>query len=327
MKKIILSLFIAAISYSSFGQQSPITVKKSTTRHGPEKGSLIIIGGGGSTPKIWAKFTELAGGKDKARIIVITTASGDSAEFSTGTVKSVIKGTGVQNVTIVHTGDLEVANSDKFVNLINNATGVFFDGGRQWRPADSYLNTRAHQAFFDLLNRGGVIAGSSAGASIQGSFLWRGDTEGAQILVGDHTQGLGFLKNSVLDQHVMTRNRIFDLTDFIKQAPELIGIGLEQATAVLVQRDTLTVIGKAYALIYDYNTIIGNGPKHVINGKENYNASNGPFFFLHEGQQYDLKNRKVIEPIVKKTAPAGKKGKVASSKVAKAGEEDNLSIK
>jgi len=322
-KNLLLSLLIAAISYSvSFGQQSPITVKKSTTRHGPEKGSLIIIGGGGSTPKIWAKFTELAGGKDKARIIVITTASGDSAEFSTATVKSVIKGTGVQNVTIVHTGDLEVANSDKFVNLINNATGVFFDGGRQWRPADSYLNTRAHQAFFDLLNRGGVIAGSSAGASIQGSFLWRGDTEGAQIQVGDHTQGLGFLKNSVLDQHVMTRNRIFDLTDFIKQAPEMIGIGLEQATAVLVQRDTLTVIGKAYALIYDYNTIIGNGPKHVVNGKENYDASNGPFFFLHEGQQYDMKNRRVIEPAVAKAKVPVRNGKAAPKKAAKTAETE-----
>ncbi len=320
-KNFILSLLLAAMSYSvSFGQQSPITVKKSTTRHGPEKGSLIIIGGGGSTPKIWAKFTELAGGKN-AHIIVITTASGDSAEFSTGTVKSVIKGTGVQDVTIVHTGDLEVANSDKFVDLINHATGVFFDGGRQWRPADSYLNTRAHQAFFDLLNRGGVIAGSSAGASIQGSFLWRGDTEGAHILVGDHTQGLGFLKNSVLDQHVMTRNRIFDLTDFVKQAPEFIGLGMEQATAVLIQRDTLTVIGKAYVLVYDYNTIIGNGPKHVVNGKENYTASNGPFFFLHEGQQYDLKYRRVIEPGVKKATPTSKSSKSAVKKAAETEDE------
>jgi cyanophycinase len=322
-KTLFLFLLITAIGFTaSFGQQSPITVKKSTTRHGPEKGSLIIIGGGGSTPAIWKKFTDLAGGKDKARIIVITTASGDSAEFSMATVNSVKKGTGVENVTIVHTGDLEVANSDKFVDLINNATGVFFDGGRQWRPADSYLNTRAHQAFFDLLNRGGVIAGSSAGASIQGSFLWRGDTEGAQIQVGDHTQGLGFLKNSVLDQHVMTRNRIFDLTDFIKQAPEMIGIGLEQATAVLVQKDTLTVIGKAYALIYDYNTIMGNGPKHVMNGKENYNASNGPFFFLHEGQKYDMKSRKVIEPRIAKAAPAGKNAKATAKESGKTSEEE-----
>jgi len=328
MKRIIIFyVLMAAFGYSTtFAQQSPITVKKSNTRHGPEKGSLIIIGGGGSTPAIWAKFLQLAGGKDKANIVVVTTASGDSAEFSQGTVRSVKRSTGVENVTLLHTGDLEVANSDKFVDAINKATAVFFDGGRQWRPAQSYLNTKAHQAFIDLLNRGGVIAGSSAGASIQGSFLWRGDTEGAHIQVGDHTQGLGFLKNSAIDQHLLTRNRQFDLVDFIKQAPEIIGIGLEQATAILVQKDTLEVIGKSYVLIYDYNTIIGNGVKHVVNDKEIYTASSGPFFFLHEGQKYDLKNRRVIDPpstaaekaalaakTVKKTSTAKKVNKPAAT--------------
>jgi len=298
MKKIIiLSFIIAVVSYSSsFAQQSPITVKKSaTTRHGPEKGSLIIIGGGGFTPAIWNKFIELAGGKEKANILVVTTAAGDSAEFSTETVDLIKKETGAQNVHALHTGDLTVANSEKFIEPINKATAIFFDGGRQWHIADSYLNTLTHQAFKDLLNRGGVIAGTSAGATIQGSFLWRGDTKGSEILIGDHTQGLGFLKNAVIDQHILTRNRQFDLVDFVKKTPELIGIGLEQATAILVQRDTLEVIGKAYVAIYDYNTIIGNGVKHVANGRENYTASNGPFFFLHEGQKYDLAKRAVIE--------------------------------
>jgi len=161
-----------------------------------------------------------------------------------------------------------------------------------------------------LLDRGGVIAGTSAGATIQGSFLWRGDTKSSDILIGDHTQGLGFLKNAVIDQHLLTRNRQFDLVDFVKKTPELIGIGLEQATAILVQRDTLEVIGKAYVAIYDYNTLIGNGAKHVINGKENYTASNGPFFFLHEGQKYDLAKREVIQQPRPKgaNAPAGKSG-------------------
>src|ERR1700712_974694 len=98
MKKITLFSFaIATMVYSTaLAQQTPITIKKSTTRHGPEKGSLIIIGGGGSTPAIWAKFLELAGGKEKANILVVTTASGDSAEFSEGTVRSVKKATGVE---------------------------------------------------------------------------------------------------------------------------------------------------------------------------------------------------------------------------------------
>lgn len=287
----LLILLFATIGYS----QTPITIKPSTTKHGPEKGSLIIIGGGQITPEIWAKFTELAGGVDKANIVVITAASGDSAAYNTKSVDLVKRETKIKNVTLLHTNDLAEANSEKFIAPLKKATGVFFVGGRQWRIADSYLNTLTHKAFFEVLERGGVIAGTSAGASIQGSFLWRGDTSGAQVLVGDHTQGLGFLRNSAIDQHFLKRNRPFDLVDFIKKSPQLIGIAIDESTAVLVQKDTLQVLGKSYIAIYDYNTIIGNGPKHVIDKGEDFTASSGPFFFLHEGQKYDLGSRVVIK--------------------------------
>ncbi|HEY0174911.1 MAG TPA: cyanophycinase [Pedobacter sp.] len=275
--------------------QPPIKITNAPTHHGPEKGSLLIIGGNvGDNRAIWDKFTELAGGKEKAVIVVVTTASGDSAAYDKKDIETVKKETGIKNVTLLHTSDLKEANSEKFIAPLKNATGVYFVGGRQWRIADSYLNTLTHKAFWDVLNRGGVIAGSSAGASIQGSFLWRGDTKGAQILVGDHTQGLGFLKNSAIDQHILQRNRQFDLVELIRKAPKLIGIGLDEATAVLVQRDTLQVLGKSFVAIYDHDTIVNSEEKHVVNGKEEYSASNGPFFFLGDGQKYDLANRKVI---------------------------------
>jgi len=295
MKKIFLYSLLVLGGLSAAGQ-TPVTInQKSTTKHGPEKGSLIIIGGNvASTASIWNKFTELAGGKNKARIVVITAAGGDSAAFDIKSVATVKKETGIKNVTLLHTNDLNEANSEKFIAPLKQATGVYFIGGRQWRIADAYLNTLTHQAFFEVLNRGGVIAGSSAGASIQGSFLWRGDTKGPQILVGDHTQGLGFLKNSAIDQHLLKRNRQFDLVDFIRKSPELIGIGLDEATAIVVQRDTLEVLGKSYAVLYDYNTIVGKGTTHVNGDKEDYTASSGPFVFLSEGQKYDLRNRKVI---------------------------------
>lgn len=297
MKKLsIFLLALTAFGYSAFAQSSPITVKKSDTRHGPEKGSLLIIGGNvGSQRDIWEKFTELAGGKDKAVLVVVTTASGDSAAYDKKGVEEVKRQTGIKNVTLFHTSDFKEANSEKFIAPLKNATAVYFEGGRQWRIADSYLNTLTHQAFIDVLNRGGVIAGSSAGASIIGSFLWRGDTKGAQILVGDHIQGLGFLKNSAIDQHLLVRNRQFDLVDFIRKAPDLIGIGLNEATAILVQRDTLQVLGHSFVAIYDYNTIVNNSEKHVVNNREDFAASNGPFFFLGAGQKYDLAKRQVIK--------------------------------
>lgn len=282
--RIVLLLIGMTLGHASFCQPTPLTVHPSPTRHGPEHGSLLIIGGNvGSTSSIWNTFTELAGGKDKAHIVVVTTASGDSAAFDQKDVDAVKKQTGISDVVLLHTSSLREANSEKFIEPLKRATGVYFVGGRQWRIADSYLNTLTHQAFFDVLNRGGVIAGSSAGASIQGSFLWRGDTKGPEILIGDHTQGLGFLKNSVIDQHLLRRNREFDLVNLIEKAPQLIGIGLDEATAVLVQGDTLQVIGKSYVAIYDYTTIMKSA-----------NLSSGPFFFLGEGQKYDLKQRKLI---------------------------------
>jgi cyanophycinase len=305
MKKIILYSLLVLAGFGASGQ-TPVSInQKSTTKHGPEKGTLIIIGGNvGSTASIWNKFTELAGGKDKAHIVVVTAAGGDSALYDNKSVEEVKKQTGVKDVVLIHPKDLAEANSEKFIAALKKATGVYFIGGRQWRIADAYLNTLAHQAFFDVLNRGGVIAGSSAGASIQGSFLWRGDTKGPQILIGDHTQGLGFLKNSAIDQHLLKRNRQFDLVDFIRKSPELIGIGLDEATSVVVQRDTLEVLGKSYAVIYDYKTIIGDGPAHVVNDKEDHAASSGPFVFLSEGQKYDLRNRKVIPQERKRPAAA-----------------------
>ena len=275
---LVLSLMVIATPAIA---QQPIKIDTSSvTRHGPERGSLLIIGGAvGSTASIWNKFIELAGGKDKARLVVVTAATGDSAAYAQKEIDEIKKITGVNDVTLLHTNSLTEANSERFVAPLKKATGVYFLGGRQWRIADAYLNTLTHQAFSDVLTRGGVIAGSSAGATILGSFLWRGDTKGAEILVGNHLQGLGFLKNSAIDQHLLKRNRQFDLVDFIKVSPQLIGIGLDEATAILVQKDTFQVIGNSYVAVYDHQTIVNK---------------NIPFLLLKDGEYYDLKNRTII---------------------------------
>ncbi|MDR3366976.1 MAG: cyanophycinase [Prevotellaceae bacterium] len=299
--KAIFFVFLCTLSiYAS--AQSPITIKDGTTRHGPEKGSLIIIGGGGSAPDIWSKFTELAGGKEKAKIVVVTTAGDNPSD--TRLVEGIKRATGITQVTALHTTDVNEANSKSFTAVLDEATGVFFGGGRQFRVADAYLNTLTHQAFWGVLERGGVIAGSSAGASIQGSILWRGDSKGPHILLGDHSQGLGFLKNAAIDQHLLRFNRQFDLLELVSWSPSTIGIGIDEATAVLVQKDVIEVLGVSYVAIYDYATITGSGERkesddnrnsHSLAGYVVSQIPNTPFFFLSKGQKYDLKERKVIE--------------------------------
>ena len=100
---------------------------------------------------------------------------------------------------------------------------MWFDGGRQWNIVDSYANTLTFTEFHKVLERGGVIGGSSAGATIQGDYLVRGDTSGPNIMMTpepNHQEGFKFLRRSAIDQHINARNRWDDLIPVIQKYPE-----------------------------------------------------------------------------------------------------------
>ena len=142
---------------------------------GPQKGSLVIVGGAMRDQAILERFLDLAGGPD-AQIVVIPTAGGGEEYDQDWRGLRQFRAAGAPNLTVLHTNDRDEADTEEFVQPIREASGVWFGGGRQWRLADSYLNTTTHQALWELLDRGGVIGGSSAGATIQGSYLARGDS-------------------------------------------------------------------------------------------------------------------------------------------------------
>ena len=152
--------------------------------YGPAKGTLVIVGGGSLREGgIAEKFIELAGGKD-AKFVIVPTAGGN--KNADGRSRSTTKRTslkswkarGLTNVRMLHTADPKVANTAEFVKPLTEANAVWFEGGRQWNIVDSYANTLAYKEFHRVLERGGVIGGSSAGASIQGDFLVRGAVAG-----------------------------------------------------------------------------------------------------------------------------------------------------
>lgn len=247
---------------------------------GPAKGALLIVGGGAMGTDLWQKFIEKAGGEN-ARIVVIPTALEDDSIGVDRTAER-LKALGVKSVTVLHTRDPKEADTEKFIEPLKTATGVWFGGGRQWRLADSYLNTRTHRELHAVLERGGIIGGSSAGATIQGSFLVRGDTRGNEVMEGDHVVGLGFLKNAAIDQHLLRRNRQFDMVPVIEAHPELLGIGIDEGTAILVQGDRFEVLGPSYVAIYD-GKLWAENP-----------ARKGRFQLLGSGQQFDLKLRRPV---------------------------------
>lgn len=225
--------------------------------HGPDKGRLVIVGGAMQDPAIVKRFIELAGGPEAPIVIIPTAGEADEDYDNYWSGLRQWRDNGAKNLTVIHTRDRAVADSDAFVKPIREARGVFFGGGRQWRLADSYLNTLTHKELTALLNRGGVIGGSSAGASILASFMVRGDTKSNEKMIGDHVEGMGFLKNAAIDQHLLRRNRQFDMLEVIDKHPNLLGIGLDEDTAIVVDGDQFDVIGRSYAVIYSNKPVAG----------------------------------------------------------------------
>ncbi|MGH9768691.1 MAG: cyanophycinase [Blastocatellia bacterium] len=267
MKKVLVSMFVFLFA-AAVQAQKPDSIST-----GPKKGSLVIVGGGRIPQSISEKFIALAGGPN-ANFVYIPTAAEDSARLTLSADESP-RLFGLKNVTVLHTRDRNEANTEKFVAPLRKATGVWFGGGRQWRLVDSYLDTRAHKELLAVLERGGVIGGSSAGATIQGSYLVRGAREGNQIMMAKGYEiGLGFLKNTAIDQHIDTRKRENDLTEVIRVHPELLGIGLYESTAIVVQDNKFEVIGEGKVAITD--------------GKERDGKN---YYLLSAGERFDLKAR------------------------------------
>ena len=191
-------------------------------------------------------FLNKAGGLN-AKIVVIPTAGGNKTPdgkirvYEEAKVVASWKKLGCTNVVMLHTADPKVADTEEFAKVLRDANGVWFDGGRQWNIVDSYANTLTLQEFRKVLDRGGVIGGSSAGASIQGDYLVRGAVAGSEIVMTpepEHEHGFAFLRKSAIDQHINTRNRWDDIIPVVRKYPTYLGIGLSEGTAIVVTGDT-----------------------------------------------------------------------------------------
>ena len=256
--------------------------------YGPAKGTLVIVGGGNLNGSgISEKFIELAGGPAKKFVIVPTAGGnrngqGELIAYDEQRIVAPWLRLGVKNVRMLHTHDPKVADTEAFAAVLRDADAVWFNGGRQWNIVDSYANTLTYREFHKVLERGGVIGGSSAGATIQGDYLVRGAVSGSDVMMTpepNHERAFKFLRRSAIDQHINTRNRWDDLIPVVKKWPELLGIGLSESTAIIVKGDRFEVMGAWKVAVHD-NTRL-------------YQPWEKPYFVLSAGDVYNMKTRKV----------------------------------
>ncbi len=241
--------------------------------HGPQKGYLVITGGGQGS--FTQRFVQMAGGA-QARVVVIPTAS-VTHPATPEQLERYCQPFAAAHCTVLHTTVPMVADAAAFAAPLKTATGVWFVGGRQWRLADAYLGTYTLKELFALLDRGGVIGGGSAGASIQASFMVRGDSvmdDNRIMIAPGHTTGFGFITNVAIDQHVDARRRENDLAVVMKAQPDLLGLGLDQGTSITVHQDEFVNNGPGRVAVWDGKDHDGKG-----------------YYYLHPGDKFDLAKR------------------------------------
>lgn len=233
----------------------PFPPAKPKTPH-VTSGTLLIVGGGGTPKGLMQEFVRLAGGKD-ARLVYVPCSEQEEVSDRQGTVRG-WDAMGVASALTLHTKDRTRANTDEaFYAPLKTATGIWFGGGRQWNFSDSYYGTATHRLMKDVLKRGGVIGGSSAGASIQARYLARATPIGNFDIMapGYERGGLGFLSGVAIDQHFSQRGRRPDMKELVAQHPQMLGIGIDETTAIKVQGSTATVQGSGQVFFFDKSRV------------------------------------------------------------------------
>jgi len=259
------------------------TAASAPTKVGPSRGTLIGTGGG-SGPEMMSQFIRAAGGPDSLIILIPTSSSfgGDSEGLLVGRrvvggavqeltqegLAAPLKSAGAKNVELIHTRDRNVANSESFVALLKKAAGVWTTGGNPDLFMDAYGGTKTEQELWNLLERGGVIGGPSAGAIILGS-------EGPPAPAMRNY--LGFVRGMVFWPHMTTMNRLPSFEAYAEQHPDSINLAADEAAGWLIRGDIATVIGAGAAFVYGNDP--GNSGTHYID--------------LHSGDQYNLATRMV----------------------------------
>ncbi|MEX2526925.1 MAG: cyanophycinase [Gemmatimonadota bacterium] len=250
-------------------------------------GAVLLAGGGRLGPEIFETFVERAGGGE-ATIVVIPTAGADDEYTEANGLVAGLQSAGAWNLTVLHTRSREEADSPEFSRALRQADGVWISGGRQWRLVDAYLHTRVHREILGVLERGGVVGGTSAGASILASYLIRGDPATNEIVMAPgYEEGFGALEGAAVDQHLFSRGREMDLLEVVELHPELMGIGLDEGTALLIEGAEARVLGESRVAIYNIRR--DRGPEG-----EGSLPPPLPFLFLNPGDRFQLDSHEVV---------------------------------
>jgi cyanophycinase len=257
------------------------------------RGKLVVIGGGEDREDdcgILKEFLRLAKGS-KARIVVMTVATDQPSELGAEYVAA-FKRLGVDDVTVVDVSSREDTKSEKSLQLIRDATGIFFTGGDQLHITTLLGGTQMHGLLHEKFEKGVVLGGTSAGAAMMSNSMFiRGKSDETPrfggMVIGP---GMDFLTGAVIDTHFSQRGRIGRLLTAVAHYPQDIGIGIDENTALIVKDTEFEVIGEGAVTVVDAGGITYTNLPHLSDG-DTLALYNVKLHVLSAGHRFDLGNR------------------------------------
>ena len=204
------------------------------------KGSLVLAGGGRTTAQIRTEFIRLAGGS-KAKIVLIPSACTYSSMEYIKQYFSLWQECSIASLEFLDAASREQADSLEFVRPLATATGVWMPGGYQGRLTELYSGTRVEHAIRQVFERGGVVGGTSAGAAVVSQVMILEGTD-CEVVT---SRGFGMISGAVVDQHFSQRGRHARLLRVLEDHPDLLGLGVDEDTALVVQGNHLRVLGES----------------------------------------------------------------------------------
>jgi len=269
----LLCILLSILGAFTLWADEPIPAK------GPVNGTLMLLGGG--ILEAHANLLKKIAGGDSATIVIVPTALSDknlSKDPRFAKIKKRFSRLNIHNVAILHTRDRSVANSVSFVQPLIQNNAVFFLGGRTENIIDAYKGTETEKALHELLARGGIIAGVSAGSGSQAAYFSNDSLK----------TGFQFLEGTIVMNHFLKRNKQFDHTSDILANRQYLALGIDDNTGIVVQGERFEVIGRSYVAIYDGTNYHRYSDSTAVLAKDSER-----FYLLRHGDRYSLSKRTV----------------------------------
>jgi cyanophycinase len=257
-------------------------------------GHLVLIGGGGEPRPVVEKFVELAGGRD-APIVVFPTAS-ERRRTGREYLEMFREEYGCSNVTVAPVKTRADALSPELAALVEQAGGVFFSGGDQSRITRALLGTPLEGALRRAFARGAAVAGTSAGTACMSDPMITGEGDFSVLTAAnvELVPGLGLFARVIVDQHFVARQRQNRLISVVLEHPDLLGVGVDERTAVWVRPDrTFEVLGEGWVMVFD--AVAAEIRRQPGRRGEALGVRGLVTHVLLPGEVFDLDSRRVVD--------------------------------